>query len=376
MPPVSHAAFSPSSAARYLACPPALRLGERYPDTPSIHAAEGSEAHEYGEYFIRKELGEAVTDPSEHLTMLSQEMIEHAEAYRDFVMEQFAEARRNCPDARLFVELPVSFDQWVEGGRGTTDAVIIADGMLIVIDLKYGKGVRVDAKGNPQLRLYALGTLQTFGELYEVRTVRMAVFQPRLANVSIDEMTAEELLDWAENILKPRAKMALAGEGDYCAGEWCRWCRARHVCRARAEANLRKARHDFALPPTLEDAEIETLLAHLDEIESWASDIREYALKQALSGKAWNGFKVVEGRAIRKYADEEKVALTVKAAGYEPYCSKLLGITEMQKLLGKKQFEDLLGDLLVRPKGKPVLVPEDDKRPEFSTAKTDFSQEI
>lgn len=375
MPPVSHSEFSPSSAARYLACPPSLRLGERYPDTSSIHAAEGSEAHEYGEYFIRRELGEQAADPSEHLTMVSQEMIEHAEAYRDFVLEQFAEARRSCPDARLFVELPVSFNRWVDGGRGTSDAVIIADGVLIVVDLKYGKGVRVDAKGNPQLKLYALGVLQMFGELYEVRTIRTAVFQPRLSNVSIDEITADELLDWAENILKPGAKTALAGEGDYCAGEWCRWCRARHVCRARAEANLHEARHDFALPPTLEDVEIETILTHLDEIESWASDIREYALKRALSGKVWAGFKLAEGRANRRYADEEKVARAVQAAGYEPYSRRLLGITEMQKLLGKKQFEELLGDLLVRPQGKPVLVPEDDKRPVFSTAKTDFSQE-
>jgi hypothetical protein len=214
-----------------------------------------------------------------------------------------------------------------------------------------------------------------FDGLYDIDTVSLSIYQPRRQNVSIWEISKDDLLSWAKSVLKPAAELAFTGAGDYSCGYWCRFCKARMICRKRAEENLKLAQDDFKLPPELSDAEIEVILSKVDELTVWASDIKEYALQQALSGKEWRGFKLVEGRSIRKYTDEASVAKAVTDAGYDPYQKKLLGITAMQRLLGKSRFNELLSAYIEKPQGKPTLVPDSDKRPAMNTAKNDFMEE-
>ena len=251
----------------------------------------------------------------------------------------------------------------------------MADDTLSVIDYKHGLGVLVDAKKNPQMMCYALGALELFDGIYDIQKVSMTIFQPRRENVSTCTLSKEELLQWAETVLKPTAELASKGEGKYKAGDHCRFCKIRATCRKRAEYNLELAKYDFAMPSTLEDPEVEAILAKADELVTWAGDVKEYALQQALSGKNWAGWKVVEGRSNRRYVNEEAVAAKVEEAGYSPYEKKLLGITALTKLLGKRRFDELLTDLIEKPQGKPVLVPETDKRPAMYTAADDFSKE-
>ena len=184
----------------------------------------------------------------------------------------------------------------------------------------------------------------------------------------------QELLHWAETELKPKAELAAKGEGDFCAGEHCRFCKVKATCRKRAEYNLQLAKYDFAMPDKLTDTEIEAILETADQLVAWASDIKEYALQQSLQGKTWKNWKLVEGRARRAYCSETAAAEAVQAAGFDPYEHKVLGITAMTRMLGKKKFEELLGDLLVKPQGKPTLVPLSDKRPVWNTAQVDFKE--
>lgn len=302
-------------------------------------------------------------------------MEDAANGYAAFVMELLEEIRQTCADPIVMVEQRLNFSRWVKDGFGTGDAVIVADGILQVVDFKYGTGVPVSAEGNSQMRLYALGALDMFGELYDVDSVKMTIYQPRLSNISTDTISKTDLLDWAESTLRPVAELAYKGEGEMNAGSWCRFCKLRTTCRKRAEANLALAQHDFKLPPTLSDEEIAIILDQLDDLTSWAADIREYALTAALSGTHFDGWKLVEGRANRRYTNEDAVAQAVISSGHDPYERKLLGITAMEKLLGKKQFITLLADLVERPQGKPTLVPASDKRPEMTNAKNDFANE-
>ena len=267
----------------------------------------------------------------------------------------------------------MDFSKWVKDGFGTADAIIVSDDVLRIIDFKYGLGVLVSAENNSQMRCYALGTLSIFDGIYDIERVSMTIYQPRRMNVSTAEITKDELLTWADEVLSPAAKLAYAGKGDYSCGEWCGFCKAKNDCRARAEANLRLARYDFKMPPLLTDEEVEVILSRVDNLVSWAKDIKEYALKKALKGKTWNGYKLVEGRSVRHYTDERAVANTVAAAGYDPYKKMLLGITEMQKMLGRTQFTELLSPYIEKPQGKLTLVPESDKRPAVNTE--DFKED-
>lgn len=374
----NHAVLSASASHRWLNCPPSVRLTERIPDNGSIYAAEGSEAHELCEFKLRKLLGMEAHNPLDipsGLRYYDGTMEDAATGYAAFVLELLEEIRKICSDPIVMVEQKLDYSRWVKDGYGTGDAVIVADGTLHVLDFKYGTGVPVSAEGNSQMRLYALGALDMFGELYDIDTVVTTIYQPRLASISTDTISKTDLLDWAENTLRPLAEQAYKGEGDLNAGSWCRFCKLRNTCRKRAEANLALARHDFKLPPTLSDEEISVILDQLDDLTSWAADIREYALTAALSGTHFDGWKLVEGRANRRYTDETAVAQAVVGAGHDPYERKLLGITAMEKLLGKKQFSDLLADWVERPHGKPTLVPASDKRPEMTNAKSDFANE-
>ena len=386
--PSRHARFSPSSADRYIHCTPSLRLGEEHgpPDTGSVYTAEGTEAHELGEFLLRTALGEEMADPRPEMRFYNDEMQECAEGYRDAVLDLYNQLRLRSPDTAIFIEQEVSFEEYVPGGFGTSDCVIIGDGEMFVVDYKHGKGVPVSAEGHPngqgkpegnsQLKCYALGAYLAFSPLYEIKQVKLVIYQPRIGNFSQFSLSTDTLLDWADKVLRPAAGLALAGEGELACGSWCRFCRAKAVCRKRAEENLALARYDFARPPTLEDDEVNLILARLPDLEAWAADIRDYALQRALSGYAWDDFKLVEGRSTRHFTDEEAVAKIVEDAGYNPYERKLKGLTALTSTMGKAKFNELLGNFIEKTPGKPTLVPRADKRPELFVAQTpqqDFS---
>lgn len=368
----NHALLSASASHRWLACPPSARLCEGCEDKGSEYAQEGTDAHSLCEYMLKLALGWAAEDPTESLAYYSEEMKQCAEDYAAFVMELVEKAKQTCKDPAVMIEQRLDFSRYVPEGFGTGDCVIIADRIMYVIDYKHGKGVEVSATGNPQMMLYALGALELFDGIYDIDDVHMAIFQPRRENVCDCSMSKEALLEWADTDLKEKAKLAYEGGGNFHAGEHCRFCKVKATCRKRAEYNLELAKYDFEMPASLDETEIAAVLEKADELAAWAADVKEFALQQALSGVKYEGWKVVEGRSNRKYTDEDAVADTVSNAGYDPYEHKVLGITNMEKMLGKKQFAELLSGLVEKPQGKPVLVPSTDKRPEMNTAQEDF----
>ena len=368
----NHAILSASASARWIACPPSAKLNAELPDTTSEYAREGTCAHELAEYKVNKMLGIEAKNPTESLDLYDSEMEDCTESYAQYIAEQIA--KYDSPV--VMVEQRLDFSKYVPGGFGTGDCVIVADDIMTIVDLKYGKGVAVTSELNPQMMLYSLGALEMFGVLYDINEIKMVIFQPRMENISESVITVSDLLEWAENELKPKAELAAKGEGEFCAGEHCRFCKVKATCRKRAEYNLAIAKYDFTPPDMLEDREIEMILEKADALASWASDVKEYALSQALSGKQWNGYKVVEGKSNRKYSDENAVAAAVKAIGKNPYSEpEILGITAMTKLLGgKKKFDELLSKYVCKPQGKPTLVPASDKRKAWNPAQEDFKE--
>lgn len=362
----NHAVLSASGSHRWLNCLPSARLEEEFENTGSEAAREGTAAHALCEHKLKKALKMRSRRPVSDYD--SDEMEECSDAYVDFVMEQYEKVRQNCKDPVVLIEQRLDFSEYVPDGFGTGDCLIIGDGKLHIIDFKYGMGVLVDAYENPQMKLYGLGALHEFDMLYDIDEVDMSIFQPRRENVSTFSMNVEDLKAWGENELKPRAEMAFRGEGEYKPGEWCTFCRAAVKCRARAEEKLRLAQEEFKRPPLLTDDEIEDILGVLPDLTKWANEITAYATDAALNhGKVWRDFKLVEGRSVRKFKDEESVAEAAKAAGYKDiYRQSLITLTEMQKLMGKVKFEEVLGSLISKPAGKPTLVPRSDKRPEMN----------
>lgn len=306
---------------------------------------------------------------------LDEEMEECTDDYVTYVLETMSRIRDEHGKPDIYIEQKVDFSRWVPEGFGYADCIIVSEGTVSVIDLKYGTGVEVDAEWNPQFLLYALGTVDFLDFICDVREVTVIAFQPRLKGVSSFTLTKDELLDWAEETLRPKAELAYSGEGEFNAGEHCRFCRAKTCCRKRAERNLELARYDFAPPEELSNLEIASILAKADELASWVKDISQYALEKAIEGERFEGWKLVAGRSVRKYTDEDKVAEAAVAAGFDPYERSVLGVTAMEKLMGKKRFGEVLGSLVVKPKGKPTLVPESDKRPAVDTAAEDFKKE-
>ena len=373
--PTNHAVLSASSSERWIKCPPSARLCENYEDKGSNFAAEGTCAHSLCEARLKQALGIPTEDPVENLSWYNEEMEDCAQGYVSYVTELLAEAKKTCSDPVILIEQRVDFSRWVKEGFGTADLILIADGVMNICDYKHGAGVEVSAEGNTQMRLYALGGLEIFDGIYDIEEIKMTIYQPRKSNISVDTITKAELYDWADEVVVPKAELAYAGLGDFSCGEHCRFCKAKAECRERANANLELAKFDFKLPALLEDEEIADILGKLDAFTAWASDIKEYALQQAISGKEWSGWKLVEGRSTRKYTNEALVASTVEGAGFDPYEHKVLGITSMQKMLGKTRFEELLAPYLEKPQGKPTLVPVSDKRPAMNTAKNDFMEE-
>lgn len=371
----NHALLSASSSHRWLHCPPSARLCEGYDDKGSNFAAEGTDAHALCEYKLRAALGMEAKDPTEDLSWYDAEMEESANGYASFVMELVEEAKKNCSDPVVLIEQRLDYSRYVAEGFGTGDCVIIADGTLHIVDFKYGRGILVEAEDNPQMMLYALGALELFDCLYDIDTVSMTIFQPRRGNVSTYTLPKADLYEWADTVLAPAAELAWSGEGEYHCGEWCQFCKAKADCRKRANANMELAKYEFKQPPLLTDEEVEEILGRIDELIAWASDIRDYALQAAIGGKHWTGYKLVEGRSNRKYTDERAVVATVRAAGYDPYEHKVLGVTAMTTMLGKKQFNDILGGLVTKPQGKPTLVPDSDKRPAMTNIINEFMED-
>lgn len=374
-----HAYLSASASHRWLACPPSAKLCANILDQASEYAQQGTDCHELCAYLVEKTLGRDVIDPTENLTYYDAEMQNCAEEYRNYVLEQIEAAKEFCKDPQVMIEQRLDFSRWVENGFGTGDCVIVADEVLQIIDYKHGLGILVSAGddeygGNSQMMCYALGALEVFGDIYDINKIKMTIFQPRRNNISTYTISKEDLLKWADEVLAPTAQLAYVGKGEFNAGDHCTFCKVKATCRKRAEYNLELAKYDFKMPATLDDTEIAAILEKVDEMISWGNDIKDYALQQAQSGVHFEGWKIVEGRSNRKYTDENAVADTVKDAGFDPYEKKLLGITSMSTLLGKKKFEELLGGLIYKPPGKPTLVPESDKRPAMNTAKDDFKE--
>ena len=372
--PDVHAFLSASSSARWTRCPPSAKLCAEAGDRSSPYARQGTDAHSLCEYLLLKALHRHARDPTEDLEFYDQEMQNCAEGYRCFVMEQIEEVKEHCSDPYIGVEQRLDFSRWVPEGFGTGDCVIVADGILHIVDFKYGLGILVPAEHNSQLSCYALGAYDALGDLYDIEKVKLSIYQPRREHIDTWETSLSDLLDWADNVLSPAAKLAMKGEGEFQAGDHCQFCAVKATCRARAEFNMKLAEHEFKQPDLLDDDEVAEILDKADSLISWAGDVKDYALSQALSGKHYPGFKVVEGRSTRKYTNDEKVAETVEEAGFDPYEKKLKGIMAMTSELGKKRFNELLGGLVYKPPGKPVLVRDSDKRPEFHTEVNDFKE--
>lgn len=380
---MAHAILSASGASRWMACPPSARLEQQFPQSTSTYAEEGTLAHELGEITLRKNLGEYSTRKynSELKKIKANElytadMPDYVDLYVTTCMEKLAEAKESTPDAVAVVEQRLDFSRWVPEGFGTGDFVIIADGTMEICDLKYGKGVQVSAVGNKQMRLYALGAISQFEFLYDIQRVKMTIIQPRLDSISTDEITVEELMYWAEYEVKPIAEKAIKGEGEFSAGDHCKFCRAKAVCKARADKNMELAKYDFEEPQALDNNDIGYILSRVDELVNWATDVKEYALSQALQGEEFDGFKIVEGRSNRKYTDTDKIAEILIANEFEEdkiyKPQELLSLTNMEKVVGKKLLNQLIGDYIIKPPGKPTLAPVSDKRPVYNPAKADF----
>lgn len=373
----AHARFSPSSGARYLNCTPALVLEEQFQDEESAYAAEGSAGHALAEHLIKKHLKIRSERPVSDY--YSDDLLEAVDEYVSYVISEIEGAKRTCKAPIFSVEQRIDASDYVDECFGTADMIIVTDKVAHIIDLKLGKGVAVFAEENPQLMIYGLGILSMAELLYDVEIVRMTVFQPRLNNSSTWDIAPDELKNWGEEVLKPRGAMALMGAGEFKSGNWCRFCKARNQCRARAEQFLELAKMEFKAPALLSEEELAEVLKVSDELSKWASDVYAYAQEQAIvHGKEWSGFKLVEGRSNRKYSSEEEVAEAAMAAGYKDiYKSSLVTITEMERLMGKKEFNTILGHLVYKPQGKITLVPESDKREAINntTAAAEFQED-
>ena len=377
----AHARLNASSSHRWMMCPPSVRLSEQFADKPSSYAEEGTFLHELCELKLHRYLGDMAPDVieaqyAEHRDseFYTQEAETVTDEYIAFCVETIEAVKSSCPDPLIMVEHRLDYSEYVPEGYGTGDLVIVADGVIEVIDFKGGRGVRVDAHRNSQLMLYGLGALLEFEPLYDVHKVRVTIVQPRLSNTSTYEIAADELVCWAEKEVRPRALLAYEGKGEFCAGDWCRFCKARYTCRKRSEYHMQLAERDFRQPDLLSDEEITDILPIADSLNNWVQDLLAYATQQAVEGKSWPGYKLVAGRSNRKYTSEAEVIKAATEAGYtDIYKTTLLGVGDLEKRLGRKKFNEVLGMYVIKPVGAPTLVPDSDPRKPYSSAAEDFT---
>lgn len=358
----AHSTYSASGAHRWMRCTPSAQLEQQFPSEASTYADEGTAAHDLAEHKLKKALKMRSNKPTSPYH--SAELDEMTDIYAEYCLSLILKAKENCPDLQILIEQKLDFSDYLPKGFGTGDLVVVGSGTLHVVDLKYGRGVVVSAQKNPQMMLYALGALSLFGMLFDIEKISMTIIQPRVDNFSTYEISVDELISWAEEELKPKAILASTGGGEFCAGDHCRFCRARNQCRARAAKNMQLLKYEFQNPDLLTDDEISEIIGLAEELAKWASDVYTYATALAINeDRQWDGFKLVEGRTRRKYSDEAAVAETAKAAGYtDIFKQTLVTITEMEKLMGKKKFREILGGLVEKPAGKLILVPEKDNR--------------
>lgn len=384
----AHALLSASGASRWINCTPSPRLEEGFANDSSSFAEEGTLAHEFAELYLKinQGLGDPLSNPEVLANLrenryFSDEMLEYVFTHIDYVKEQFEEAKRKTPDAILLIEQKVDITHLIEEGFGTCDVIIIADGTLEVIDLKYGLGVRVSAEDNSQLKLYGSGALEAYDLMYDIHTVKLTITQPRMDSISSWEISAEDLRKWGEEVVKPKAQIAYAGEGEQVTGDWCKFCKASPRCKAQADKALELAKLDFAEPMLLNDAQLIEVYAQSPQVTKWLSAVTDYIFKEAMNGKKWEGYKLVDGQNRRGWTDESEVATILFANDFEEHQfsnSKIKGIGDIEKLVGKKEFPTLLGDVVAFKKTSPSLVPESDKRPALGIdqAKSDFADDL
>ena len=387
----SHALLSASGASRWINCTPSAKLEDEYGERKtSVYAQEGTLAHELAELYIRhdilhnieeqdfeKSLEEIMSDE-----MFSEEMLDVIPTYTDYCAAQLNVAKTNSPYAVMEIEQKLDLTKFVPESFGTADCIIANDGTLEIIDLKYGKGVPVYADWNKQLMLYGLGALQEYSTMFDITNVRLTIVQPRIDNISSWEISFDELNNWAENELKPKAQLAFSGEGELNAGDWCKFCAVRNQCRKLYEQQMEIAKHEFADPALLTDDEIADIVRRTPKLIDWANSVAEYAQTKAINeNKQWPGLKLVEGISRRKWIDEDQASDAIFARCPELseddiFNMKLKPITAIEKIIGKKRFAEVLGDTVVKPQGKPTLVPSEDKRPAmgYMQAQLDFAE--
>lgn len=382
----AHALLSASASHRWLACTPSALLESKVQDTSSEFAKEGTLAHEFCDLKLRlytRDIKESTYKKNisklRKDEMYQKEMEEYADDYFIYVMEKLTDT------AVLTPETQVDFSEYVPEGFGTSDAIIIDDGKMTIIDFKYGKGVEVSAVDNPQLRLYSLGALHTFSMIYDINIIDMCIFQPRIGNISEDSITVDELLEWGEYTVKHAAALAFKGEGKRVAGDHCKFCKIRNKCPAMYEYSMSVVSDYFDIeePETwdkekLRPEDYASILSKSKPVKTWLGDIESYCIEHVLSGELKvPGYKLVEGRSIRKFTDIDKAIAEIVADGYDEstlYERVPLSLSKMEKLIGKAQFNKLVASFIEKPKGKPTIVVETDKRPEYSLA-DDFENE-
>ncbi len=373
-----HALLSASGSSRWINCTPSAKLEEKYgKQTTSVYAQEGTLAHEISELYIKHDILHSIDaeEFSHQLEMLmenelfNEEMLSVIPIYVDYCASEYKSAKSQNSEAIMEIEQKLDLTEYVPESFGTADCIIISDGTIEVIDLKYGKGVPVYADANRQLMLYGLGALRKFDVMYDIQNIKLAIVQPRINNISTWQISVKDLMHWAETELKPAAKLAFEGKGEIKAGSWCKFCSVKNQCKALAEQQLEIAKYEFKKPEFLSDDEISDILKRAHKFIEWINSIEEYAQTEAYNGnKVWPGFKVVEGISRRKWVDEEKVIDTLysrfpELSDDQIFDTKLVSISQIEKLLGKKTVQEKLGDVIIKPQGKPTLVPDTDKRP-------------
>lgn len=373
-----HALLSASGSSRWINCTPSAKLEEKYgKQTTSVYAQEGTLAHEISELYIKHDILHSIDaeEFSHQLEILmenelfNEEMLSVIPIYVDYCASEYKSAKSQNSEAIMEIEQKLDLTEYVPESFGTADCIIISDGTIEVIDLKYGKGVPVYADANRQLMLYGLGALRKFDVMYDIQNIKLTIVQPRINNISTWQISVKDLMHWAETELKPAAKLAFEGKGEIKAGSWCKFCSVKNQCKALAEQQLEIAKYEFKKPEFLSDDEISDILKRAHKFIEWINSIEEYAQTEAYNGnKVWPGFKVVEGISRRKWVDEEKVIDTIysrfpELSDDQIFDTKLVSISQIEKLLGKKTVQEKLGDVIIKPQGKPTLVPDTDKRP-------------
>jgi hypothetical protein len=383
-----HAFLSASGAERWMQCSPSARLEENFPDSTSTYASEGTLAHELAEAIIGsfynlideqqyfKELARIKADD-----LYSTEMDHEVQKFVDYVKMVYHNYKEtyNCEPAVL-LETRLDFSKYVPEGFGTGDVIIIADSRLAIIDLKYGKGVRVQADNNPQIRLYGVGALHTLDMFYDIDTLDLTIMQPRLNNISVSTITAQQLNDWCMTHVVPAAKRAWEGVGKLRVGKWCKFCKVKPRCTAIFELANRVAVRDFEDPFLLNDDEVLEALEYSELLKTWLSAVKEYVISEAKKGKQWSGYKLVQSRGRSTWTDTEKVKQTLEELDYaddQILNTKVKSISDIKKLMSVDVFNETMSHLVHKPQGKPVLTDSLDPRPNMlDTAKTDFDDSL